>query len=173
MSYQMRWPAYVILAYVAIGLQIGVQEYARIGSGARPDLILLAVLFIAINAPRDAALLGAFGIGLITDLVTLGPLGLYALAYSLAGVFTVSSQELVAKAHPVTHFALALAGGLIAGAMVLIHGWVRGPAVPISAVLGSALYTALLAPIVLGLLHLLRGAFAFQSSRRRLRSHSF
>ena len=169
----MRWAAYAILVYVAIGIQIGVADFARVGgSGARPDLVLLAVIFIAVNAPRDQALLGAFGIGLIADLVTVGPLGLYALAYSLVGMFVVSTQELVYKAHPVTHFALGLAGGLIAGAMVLIHGWVRGPSVSVTGVLGSALYTALLAPVVLGLLHLVRGAFAFQS-RRRARSHSF
>ena len=50
----MRWPAYFILVYVAVGLQIGVGDYLRVGS-ARPDLVLLAVIFIAVNAPRDPA----------------------------------------------------------------------------------------------------------------------
>ncbi|MEO6437092.1 MAG: rod shape-determining protein MreD [Tepidisphaeraceae bacterium] len=169
----MRWPAYFILAYVAVGLQIGLSEFLRVGSGARPDLILLAVIFIAINAPRDAALLGALGIGLMTDLVTIGPLGLYALAYSLAATFTVSTQEMVYKSHPVTHFTLGLVGGLLGGLVVLIHGWIKGPGVPISAILGSALYTAILAPVVLGLLNLVRGAFSFSSPSRRRARHSY
>src|SRR5947208_13176030 len=101
----MRWPAYFILAYLAIGLQIGLGEYVRVG-GAMPNLVLLAVIFIALNAPRDAALLGCFGIGMIEDLVGLHPLGLYALAYSLVGMFVVSTQELVYREHPVTHFTL-------------------------------------------------------------------
>ena len=168
----MRWAAYFILVYFAIGLQVGLQAYVRTDGGSKPDLILLAVLFIALNAPRDAALLGAFGIGVATDLVTVGPLGLYALAYSIVAIFTVSAQDLLKRSHPVTHFAMALMGALLGGLIILVHGWIRGPGISITAMLGSALYTALLAPIVLGLLQLLRGAFAFQS-RRRSRSHSF
>jgi rod shape-determining protein MreD len=162
----MRWAAYLILAYVAVGLQIGTGEFLRVG-GAKPDLVLLAVVFIAINAPRDVGLLGAFGIGLVMDLVTLSPLGLYALAYSLVGMFTVSTQELVYKAHPLTHFSLGFVGGLLTGAVVLIHGWIKGPVPSISELAGSALYTALLAPLVLGGLNLVRKAFGFQRRRAR------
>lgn len=164
----MRWPAYAILVYIVIGLQLGIGEFLRVG-GAKPDLVLLAVIFITVNARRDAALLGAFGIGAIHDMVTLGPLGVYALAYSLVGMFVVSTQELVYRAHPVTHFSLGLAGGLLVSAVVLVHGWIKGPSASIAELLASSFYTALLAPIVLGLLQLTRKAFAF-SSRRRARS---
>src|SRR4029079_5257545 len=99
----MRWAAYLVLAYVAVGLQIGLGEYLRVGA-AKPDLVLLAAVFIAINAPREAALLGCLCLGLIQDLVALNAMGLYALAYALAGMFTVSTQELVYKSHPVTNF---------------------------------------------------------------------
>src|SRR3954471_22508092 len=137
----MRWPVYLILAYVAIGIQVGAGEFMRFGGagGARPDLVLLAVIFVSINAPRDAALLGAFGIGIVQDLVTLGPLGVYALAYSLVGMFTVSTQELVYRAHPVTHISLGLIGGLLSGAVVVIHGWIKGPSVSVSELFLSAL----------------------------------
>ena len=165
----MRWPAYFILVYFAIGLQVGAGEFLRVGN-ARPDLVMLAVIFIAIHAPRDAALLGAFGIGLVQDLVSLSPLGLYALAYSLVGMFTVSTQELVYRSHPLTNFSLGLVGGLLSAAVVAIHGWIKGPAgVSVMDLFTSALYTAFLAPIVLGLLHLARKAFAF-SPRRRARA---
>src|SRR6185437_17015313 len=117
----MRWPACLFLAYLFVGIQIGGAEYLRIGA-ARPDLVLLAVIFIAIHAPRDAALLGAFTIGIIQDLVSLNPLGVFALAYAMVGMFVVSTQELVYKAHPVTHFTLGLAGGLLCGMVVAIHG---------------------------------------------------
>jgi rod shape-determining protein MreD len=164
----MRWPAYLILVYFAIAIQIGGGEFLRVGN-ARPDLVLLAVIFIAIHAPRDAALLGAFGVGLVQDLVSLSPLGLYALAYSLVAMFTVSTQELVYRAHPVTHFSLGLIGGLLSAAVIAVHGWTRGPGVSVTDLFTSALYTALLAPIVLGMLNLTRKAFAF-SSRRRARA---
>jgi len=165
----MRLSAYVILVYLVVGLQIGMGDFVRIGSSdARPDLVLLAVIFIAIHAPRDAALLGAFGIGLVKDMTSLSPLGLYAIAYSLVAMFTVSTQELVYRAHPVTHVMLGLAGSLLAGAVVLIHGWIKGPPASFAEVFGSALYTALLAPLVLGVLNLAKGAFSF---RRRQRAY--
>jgi rod shape-determining protein MreD len=165
----MRWAAYFIFAYIAIGMQIGLGEYVRVGR-ARPDMILLVVIFIALHAPRDAALLGCLGIGLIKDLTTLSPLGLYAIAYSLVGMFTISTQELVYRAHPLTHVTLGFVGSLLAGAVVLIHGWIKGPSAFISEVFGSALYTAALAPFVLGFLNLTRKAFSFQTPRRRVRT---
>jgi rod shape-determining protein MreD len=166
----MRLPAYFILAYVVIGLQIGLGESLRIGH-CRPDLVLLAVIFIAIHAPRDAALLGCFGIGLMQDLVSLNSLGVHALAYSLVAMFIVSTQELVYRAHPLTHFSLGFVGSVLAGLVVLIHGWIRGPGVPVTQLLGNALYTACVAPLVLALLNVTRRAFSFQQSRRRVRTY--
>jgi rod shape-determining protein MreD len=160
----MRWPAYFLLVYVAVGLQIGLGEFLRIG-GAKPDLVLLAVIFITINAPRDAALLGAFGIGMLQDVVKLSPLGLYALAYSLVGTVMIRMQELVSRTHPLAHFGLALLGGTVAAMVVLIHGWIKGPAAPVGELMGGVLYTALLAPLVLAGLTAARKLFAF--SRRR------
>jgi hypothetical protein len=63
---------------------------------------------------------------------------------------------------------LGFAGSLLAGAVVLIHGWIKGPPASFAELFGSALFTALLAPVVLGLLNLARGAFSF---RRRQRMH--
>ena len=160
----MRWFPYFILAYLAVGLQIGAAGY--LGHGAKPDLILLAVIFIAIHAPRDAALLGCFGLGIFSDLVSLNPLGVYAIAYSIVGMFVISTQELVYKAHPVTHFTLGLVSGLLSGTVLVIHGWIRGPRASVSELFASALYTAILAPIVLGLLNLTKRAFSFQRRRR-------
>ena len=163
----MRWPAFFILVYLAVGLQIGMGDFVRIGgAGARPDLVLLAVIFIAIHAPRDAALLGAFTIGLVKDMTTLSPLGLYAIAYSMVGMFVVSTQEYVYRAHPVTHVTLGFFGSLVAGAVVLIHGWIKGPSASLGEVFGSAVYTALLAPLLLGALNLAKGAFSFRRRKR-------
>jgi rod shape-determining protein MreD len=164
----MRLTAYFILVYLVIGLQIGMGEFVRVGgSGARPDLVLLAVIFIAIHAPRDAALLGAFGIGLVKDMTTLSPLGLYAIAYSLVGMFTVSTQEYVYRAHPLTHASLGFVASFVAGAVVLIHGWIKGPPASLAEVFASAVYTAIVAPVVLGGLNLAKGAFSFRRRRQR------
>src|SRR5215212_2628538 len=61
---EVRGISYVILAYVALGAQIGLSAFIRVG-GAPPNLVLLAALFVALNAPKEPALLGCFGLGLI------------------------------------------------------------------------------------------------------------
>ena len=80
----MRWPIYFILAYFAVALQIGIGSHFTVW-GARPNLVMIAVVFIAMHAPRDAALLGCFALGIMQDLTTADPsrLGLYGLAYGL------------------------------------------------------------------------------------------
>jgi rod shape-determining protein MreD len=164
----MLWVPYFILAYLTLGLQIGLRGYFEIGQ-AWPNLVLLAVVFIAINAPREAALLACFMLGVMQDLATQQTLGLFSLSYGLVAMFTVSTQQVVYREHPLTHFTLALIGSLMTGAVLLIHGWIHPPRLPAMAMFYSALYTAVLAPLVLGVLQRLRRAFAFQPARRKIR----
>ena len=165
----MRWLTYFILAYLAIGLQLGGGELLSI-AGAKPNLVLLAVIFIAINAPREPALLGCVGIGLLQDLVTLQPLGVYAAAYGLVGMFVVSTQEIVYREHPFTHLSLAFVGSLLVAAVVLVHGLIRPPRLSPGAMFGTAVYTAALAPVALWGLGRIKRAFSFAPPRRRLRT---
>lgn len=181
----MRWVAYFILAYMAVGLQVGLSAYAGV-RGAAPNLVLLAVIYIGINAPRDAALLGCFCLGVMQDLVSSYPPGLYAFSYGLVAMFVISTQQLVYREHVLTHFSLALVGGLMTAAVLLVHGLIHppGPRVaehesPVGVVLPAirlsparefarVVYTALLAVPVLGVLQRVKRVFAFQPPRRRL-----
>jgi len=160
-----RWLSCFILAYVALGIQIGAGEYLRVG-GAKPNLVLLAVIYIAINAPREAALLAAFLMGFMLDLVGLHALGLYAFAYGLVAMFIVSMQEVVYREHPFTHFIVALFASLLVSTVALVHGWIFKPLLPLGEQFSAALYTALLAPVVLGILQRMKRAFAFKPRRR-------
>jgi rod shape-determining protein MreD len=179
----MRWLAYFILAYLAIGVQIGLGAYVRY-HGAAPNFVLLAAVFIALNAPRDAALLGCFVMGAIQDLVTQQPPGLFALSYGLTALVVVGSHHVVNREHVLTYFGLALVGGLLTAIILLVHAWIhpdipRGaggasgattlPAVRLSAgtEFTRAIYTAVLAPVVLALLHRTKRFFAFQPQRRK------
>jgi rod shape-determining protein MreD len=122
----MRWLIYFIFAYICLGLQIGLSPYVRY-QGAAPNFTLLAVIFIALNAPRDAAWLGAFGIGLIQDLLSAQPPGLYALAYGLTAVIAYGAAQVAYREHPLTHFSLTLVGGLLTMFILLLHGWIHPP----------------------------------------------
>lgn len=166
----MNWIAYFILAYISVGLQAGLGAPVSIGT-AHPDLVILAVIFIGIFAPRDAALLGAFVLGFMQDLLTQQALGLHAFSYGIVAMFTVSTQQVVYRGHPLTHMSLALIASLITEFFIVFHGMIRGPR-PWSLVMPmfySALYTAVLAPFVLGLLGRMKKGFAFQPPRRKLR----
>jgi rod shape-determining protein MreD len=177
----MRWVSYFILAYIALGLQVGLAPHLRY-QGAAPNLVLLAVIFIAINAPPEAALLGAFALGMLQDLLTQQQPGLFAFSYGLVGMFVVSTQQLVYREHPLTHLSLALIGGLMTAGILLIHGWIH-PASPrlaeahLSASrlsprieFARVIYTAVLSPFVLGVLQRSKRMFAFKPPRKRIRA---
>jgi rod shape-determining protein MreD len=168
----MRWLPFLILAYVALGVQIGLSGYVDV-QRARPNFVLLAVIFIAVNAQRDAALLGAFMLGLMQDLLTDSPLGLSAFTYALIAMLVVGMRELVYREHFLTHLFLGFVGGVIFAAVVYVHGliylwahprggWMRPSLAPL---LGAAVYTAVLAPVVLYLLQRTRRAFGFRAVR--------
>jgi rod shape-determining protein MreD len=163
----MRWIAYFILAYVALGVQAGVGASAQVGQ-AQPNFGLLAAIFIALHAPREPALLGCFIMGLLQDVLTVHPLGLHALGYGMVGMVVMGARAVVYREHALTHVMLALAGGIILGLVIVVHGWLRGPAVPVGTVVLSIVYTAAIAPLLMWLLRRVKKVFAFQAPRRRL-----
>lgn len=175
----MRWPAYFIFAYLMLGLQVGVSHYIALW-GAAPNLGLIAVIFIALNARRESALLGCFFIGLLQDLLTEQQPGLYALSYGLAALLATAIAQRDTRAHPLVHAALALAGSLITAIILLLHSRLH-PAAPaltdlkISAARISprleavrALYTVIVAPVVLFGMNALREVFDFKPARRKM-----
>ena len=170
----MRWPAFFILAYITLGLQLGLSGFVNVSS-AKPDFVLLVAIFIAANAPRNAALLACFILGAMLDLLTIGPWGFAALTYGLVGVFVVATHELVYGEHFLTHFSLALVGSLIVTIILMLHRWIypmlhagANLARPtlVSLVTGS-IYTAVLAIPVMMLLLRMRRVFGFRAPRGR------
>ncbi|MBC8105785.1 MAG: rod shape-determining protein MreD [Anaerolineae bacterium] len=170
----MRWPIYFILAYFAVALQIGIGGHFRVW-GAVPNLVMIAVVFIALHAPRDAALLGCFALGIMQDLTTADPsrLGLYGLAYGLFALMIGGYGTPQVRGNPIMHIVLTLMCGIVTAFIVLLHGWLHrftdGIPMPISTMLWSAVYTSLLSPLILVPLNRLRRLFAFEPPRRRMR----
>ncbi|MDB5297883.1 MAG: Rod shape-determining protein MreD [Phycisphaerales bacterium] len=179
----MRWLPFFILAYIVLGLQLGVGAFVS-WQGAQPNLVLIAAVYVAVNAPRDAGLFGAFLLGLGQDLIGAHPPGLYALSYGLAALLVVGSRQLAYNDHPLSHLALALGGGLITAVVLYVHGLIRPPGQPLPTdggevlpalrpglgmLLLGALYTAALAPLALWLLGKTKPIFGFRSARSRPR----
>ena len=163
----MRTLAYLILSYIALGLQVGLTPFIRVGN-APPNFVLLAALFIALNAPKDAALLGCFALGLMQDLLTQQTLGLFALSYGLMAMLVLGAQQFLYRDHPLTHISVAILGTMICAIVMLLHGLFH-PAgrVELSRLLYSGLYTTALSPIILGILQSIRKMFGFHPRRAR------
>jgi rod shape-determining protein MreD len=177
----MRALSYFILAYITLGLQAGIAR-AMQWNTAGPNFVLLAVIFIALNAPRDTALLACFGLGAMQDLTSGGTMGLYALCYGIVALFIVAIQQAVYRRHPVTHLMLAMVAGLMVALILAFHGWLRPPGpdkapdgehlsalhTPVLPLFYTAIYSAILAPFVIGGLQRFSRLFHFQSARRRM-----
>ena len=88
---------YLILGYVAVGVQVGLSGFAHLGR-ASPNLVLIAAVFLALVVPREPARLACFALGLMQDLLTQQTLGLYAISYGLIGVVIGNSQAMVFSA---------------------------------------------------------------------------
>jgi len=161
----MRWIPFLILAYVTLGLQLGLSGIARVGNGGI-DFVLIAVAFITINARRDAAMPACFALGLMHDLIGIGPIGTYALAYSMVALFVAGTDRALSTEHPFTHFIVTLVGGVIVTFTLLLHGWLSRYGMPIAfwGNIAGSFYTALLALPALWFMNKMRKSFRFKTS---------
>lgn len=168
----MRWLSICILAYLVLGIQLGSSGFLNIGQ-AVPNLVLPVAVFVAINARREEALSGAFMLGALQDLFSQRPLGIYAFSYALAALFVVGTQLAVYRDHPLTHFFVTLGAATLVGALVWFNDWAypilhRMPQASRPAILpalGGALYTSLLAILLLGFLARCKFLFGFRGLR--------
>jgi rod shape-determining protein MreD len=162
----MRTAAYFILAYIALGAQVGLAPFIKVG--APPNLVLLAALFIAINAPKEAALLGCLGLGLMQDLLTQQSLGVFAFSYGIIGVLVIGTQNLLYRDHPLTWVLLGFFGSLICLLVLVVYDLCPvsiGARIGIGKLFAMLLYTTILSPFVLYLLQRMRKSFGFRKRR--------
>ena len=161
----MRPLPFFVLAYLALGLQMGLGGVAQLGGGPL-NVVLIAVAFIAINARQNAAVGGCFALGLLHDLVGSGPLGGYALAYTLVAFLMAGTDRALNVEHAWTHFAVVFLGGIVTAVVLWLQGHFAryGIATPLWPNVAGAFYTAVLGIFVLRWLTRLRKRFRFKSS---------
>jgi len=158
----MRWFSFIILAYLTLGVQLGLGGIDYVG---RVDFVLIAVAFITINARRDAALPACFVLGLLYDLLGgITPIGAYALAYSMVALMVAGTERALAVEHPFTHFIVTFVGGIVAMIVLMTLGWWRATPLPFWGSVAGVFYTAIIAlPVMWGLSKFRKG-FKFKTS---------
>jgi rod shape-determining protein MreD len=160
----MNWFSFFILAYTSMSLQTGLGAFARLGftnSAAEPNFGLIAVVFLSLNAPRQAALLSCFIMGAIQDLATQQAFGLFAFSYGLSALAISSASRSVYRGHPLTHFFFTLFAGCVTAIVLVVQSHLRHQSVPAVTTFAAALYTAILSPFLIGALQRVKVFFAF------------
>jgi rod shape-determining protein MreD len=155
----------VILTAVTISLQTIISPRLEIG-GASPDWLLILVAFLGLYAAAPRAVIAGWFVGLCADLMSLEHLGVMSISYGVAALVLVGVRDYLFRYSAFTQAAVTFFLCLLVWAAW--HTYARGlygPTAGASQVLLIALYTALVAPLVHGIL--LRAGPWIGVSRRR------
>jgi rod shape-determining protein MreD len=142
----------VLVILVAVVLETTLLTHLDI-DGAIPGLCLLCVLAVAYeDGPESGALFG-FAMGLVLDLFLITPIGLSALSFALTGYAVGVFQAGIVRSSPWLAPVLGGLGGLFGGLVFITVGAIVGQDQlltmhSVQVVVISALYDALLAPVV-------------------------
>lgn len=168
----MKWLTFAVLAWIFLGLELGLRDALRLGHGqVSPSFVFVLLAFFALVAPAKTAGWCAVVLGLLMDMTNqltfrgrgepLAALGPHVAAYLPAVYLILSLRGVVMKRNPLALGFLSAAGSLVSGAVLLAIFTLRSAYEPLAwsaseqvfARLGSAMYTGLVAiPLALVLL---------------------
>lgn len=149
----MHWLPILVLTALTLAAQTSVVPRCEL-TGARPDLLLIVVVFFALKAPPGRAILVGWALGFLADLMSIERMGLMSLTYAASGVLLVSIRDSLFQRGPVAQFVVTLTLGLTIRAAWAVYVQVlyAAPIGSLRTVLLSACCTAVLAPLAFGLL---------------------
>lgn len=88
----MHWLPIMLLAALTLAAQTVLVPRCEL-AGARPDLLLIVVVFFALNAPPRRAILVGWAIGFLADLMSIERMGLMSLTYATSALLLVSARD--------------------------------------------------------------------------------
>ncbi len=149
----MRWLTFAILTAALLTLQSTVAPWFEVFR-ARPDWLLVAVVFLALYARAGDAVIGSWVIGACADLLTVERFGFLAISYALAAMLVVLVREYLLRYRARTQFVVTLVVGLLLQTAWMVYRRSSyGPTGSIAAdLLGgpvfASVYTAAWAPLI-------------------------
>jgi cell shape-determining protein MreD len=132
----MRWGVFAIFALAVLSIDAGLSDVLRIESlwEIRPNLCGVLAVFVALSAPRIAALWGCLVIGLLLDLsveYTTGGnravflVGPYALGLLAGGWLVLRARTMVFRRRALTIGVMTMASLLLAQAIIVFLLFLR------------------------------------------------
>jgi rod shape-determining protein MreD len=130
----------VLLSFVPVGRIFGV--------AGMPDFALMAIYYWAVVRPNMFPVYAVFVVGLLTDLLSGGPIGLWVFTYVLVYIVAMTQRFLMTNA-PFSAFWFGfLVVGMIAGAVSwVIASLIFGMFLPVRPILSYILVTAAVFPL--------------------------
>lgn len=122
---------YLLLFLATIVFQTTVAEYLSDALGAKPDLVLLAVLYAGARRSRGTALGFGFLMGLAQDILSEGLLGSHAFSKGLLAYIVAHVRRHVAMGNTYTWLGLGLVATLADAVLVAVSLLVFLPDVPL------------------------------------------
>lgn len=166
----MRWWTYLLLVISVLTLQSTVAPKIAL-LGGRCDWLLVVVVFFALHAARRDAVYAAAMIGVGGDLMSIERLGLLTLTYALTAMLIVSSREYLFRNESLTRLLVTLVVGLLVRTVwMAYHRFLYDPGQSFwselaTGIVWSAVYTALWAPPIHGLLARMSRVFGLSKPR--------
>ena len=131
----MNWLAFVIAAWIALGLDVGLAGALSPLSGEiRPSFAIPLIVFVALQAPARSALWAALLLGLVVDLLNPMPrvgggvvtvVGPHAIGFLVGAQFVLAMRGIVIARNPLTMIILAILAAAIAAVVVVAFFTVR------------------------------------------------
>lgn len=137
-------------------------------AGIRPDFAVLAVVVASSRMEFKKAMGVAFVLGITRDFASVGVIGMNGFCLTLVAYFIISAQSFLLAENMSAQIFAALVGSIVLGSMFvflkLVFGYETGSVFYVFwMVIGTSVYTALLAPLAFWLL---AGKPRFPSYRR-------
>ncbi len=156
----MRTAGIILAIALALALQTTIARFVVAGKVA-VDLVLVAVVYVALSSGSVAGMMTGTIAGLIQDSLTTGVIGIGGLAKTIVGFVTGIIGTQLNIAEPVARFVVFFAATVVHQTIVIGLGAVVGLrtfGVPYAAVAGEALANAVVGVAAFQLTELLPGA---------------
>lgn len=164
----MRWIPFLLLAWLFMGLEIGLRSSMPFGEAAvAPSFALILSIYVAMGAPSVQALWAAVLLGSCVDLASrrvlseggdLTILGPNALGFALSAQLTLVMRGVVFRKNPIALALMAMSGGLVCAVLVTALLTLRGLYDPLLHRAGTELWHGVLSSVYTGLIALPLGA---------------
>lgn len=145
----MRWVRFAILLLLVAFVQGGkLPDFVALKIGAKPDFLLILLVFFALHCYGYEAVITSFAIGFAADIAS-GSLGPYLISFGLCGATLGNLRQFIAIRRTLHVIAAVAATALVAGLLTQLLTFFEGQSCPsgwFSLLLGMAIYSGLVAP---------------------------